>query len=312
MSLFQLREWWRHQQATEEFGGSGSLCLAQIQEGRSSQQQIITGSFSGQLRVFNPSGPEFSPAHVLLEHQLNEPILQVAWGRFSSSCVACLAVLHPRRLALYHIAPPDMAGGELPFVDVLPLASQLIPHTAANMVHGAFGGRAAALDSILVQALDGQVYLFEDGQQVHVTFLEDFLLPGPLLYTPETDQIITCTSSFQLQGYTYSSIVQASRVKAEAADSAWGQAAEHGKAPRPVWTCCIGEMALDLQLAPSDGKARADIVVVGEHTILICTQDGDVVSQRRLEYHPSAAVSYRCACWPPVCEFARHNFVAGE
>ena len=271
------------------------MCMARIRASSSVEHQIVTGSFSGQLRVFNPAHPDFSPAHVLLEHQLGEPILQVAFGRFHSSCDACVAVLHPRRLALYQLVPPDAASEDIPFLEVVHLASQLIPHSAANMVFGAFGGKATALEGILVQALDGQVYLFEDGQQVHVTYLEDFLLPGPLLYLAETDQIVTCTSSFQLQAYSYSSIVQASRVKAGADDSgSFGPAGHQGKAPHPSWSRSIGEIALDLQLAPSDGRAKADVVVVGEHTILICTQDGDVIDQRRLEYHPSAAVSYRC------------------
>ena len=48
------------------------LCLA----------KIITGSFQGFLRIFQPHKRDFSPEDLLLEQQLGAPVLQVAVGRF--------------------------------------------------------------------------------------------------------------------------------------------------------------------------------------------------------------------------------------
>lgn len=46
--------------------------------------KIITGSLQGQLRVFLPTGQAFKPDDLLLEQQLEHPILQLEAGRFSS------------------------------------------------------------------------------------------------------------------------------------------------------------------------------------------------------------------------------------
>ena len=294
MSLFQLREWWRHQQAgsAEEFDAA-SMCIGNVDNSAQSKEKIVTGSFSGILRVFKPNSTTFSPSHVLLEHQLAEPILQVSLGHFAASASVTLAVLHPRRLAVYQLEQPDGCAEDAPFLELTCVYSNLIPHTAANMAHGRFG-HGGNVDSILVQAFDGQVYIFEGGQQVHVTFFEDFLVPGPLLYVAETDMFVTCSSAYELQAYTYSSIIQASQTKAEAEAAGTGYDLTKRKTLTPTWSKLIGEVAVDLQLMPAQASAPTAIVVVGERTILICSQQGEPLAQRKLEYHPAAAISYRC------------------
>ena len=297
MSLFNLREWWRHQQGggTEEFDQT-SLCIGNVDNSAKGRSKVVTGSFSGVLRILQPSSATFSPSHILLEQQLAEPILQVALGCFVSGTAEALAVLHPRGLVLYQVMQPGGGGDDVPFLETRQLHSHLIPHTAANMVHGRFGG-SLDVEAILVQAYDGQIYIFEGGQQVHVTFLDDFLVPGPLLYMPESDQVITCSSAYELQSYAYSTIVQSSKTKADASASLGpGFDLNQRKPPRPTWSIVLGELAVDLQLAGGGGGAeKAQIVVVGERTIVICSQDGQLITQRRLDYHPAAAVCYQCA-----------------
>lgn len=46
--------------------------------------KIITGSFKGNLRIYRVNGRDFKPEDLLLEQELQLPILQVAAGRFSS------------------------------------------------------------------------------------------------------------------------------------------------------------------------------------------------------------------------------------
>lgn len=48
------------------------------------QDKIITGSFQGKLRIYYPKQMKYSIENLLLEEQLEQPILQIAAGKFSS------------------------------------------------------------------------------------------------------------------------------------------------------------------------------------------------------------------------------------
>jgi Bardet-Biedl syndrome 9 protein len=299
MSLFQLKDWWSTHQGLggEEFD-QGSIAVGNVDNAARGRAKIVTGSFSGMLRICQPRNKEFSPADQLLEQQLAEgPILQVAIGRFAAgSTPSALAVLHPQHLVIYQVTRPGSdLDDDVPFLELQALQNHKLPHTAANMCYGAFGGEQGH-DAILVQSFDGQVYIFEHSQLVQSTFLEDFLVPGPIAYVPSTDSIVTCSSAFELQSYTYASLVHAVGTKAGA--GAAGSGLSRQKTPTAQWTVTIGELSVDIKLQPSRRslhKASFDIVVVGEHTIIVCSDDGKLMAQRRLDYHPAAATAYRCA-----------------
>ena len=46
--------------------------------------KIIVGSYHGILRIYCPKPPNFKPDDLMLEVQLQQPILQVETGRFVS------------------------------------------------------------------------------------------------------------------------------------------------------------------------------------------------------------------------------------
>ncbi len=76
-----------------------------------SSEQIIVGSHSGVLRIYDPglnesdkevASLEFRPEHLLLELQLNNAVLQVETGSFVSGAeTSHLSVLHARKLTVY-------------------------------------------------------------------------------------------------------------------------------------------------------------------------------------------------------------------
>lgn len=272
-----------------------SLCLGNVDNSPRGRTKIVTGSFSGVLRIFQPGGSSYVPSDLLLEQQMPAPILQVAMGKFISGVPNTLAVLHPRTLNLYQVTRPRTAADdEVPFLELQLVRANDIPHTAANLCFGPFGGVPGG-DSVLVQAYDGQLYIFEEGNLIQTTYLEDFLVPGPIKYVHETDSIVTCSSAFEVQSYSYKSLIQASQTKSDALTETVGPTLSKRKTPTPQWKLLVGEMAVDLQLTGSDAQESCDdIVIVGEHTIIICSQAGVLKSQRRLEYHPAAVVSYKC------------------
>ena len=263
--------------------------------------KIVTGSFSGMLRIYQPSGSEFMPSDLLLESQLAEPILGVAIGQFLSGTPSALAILHPRCLEVYQVTRPRTAADdEVPFLEVQRQWTHPIPHTAANFCYGKFRGESAT-DHILVQAYDGQVYIFERGSLIQTTFFEDFLVPGPIVFAPDTDSIITCSSAFELQSYSYLSLVQASITKSEAAAAHGGHAMNKQKTPTPQWKLLFGELATDIQITESDTQdGMSEIVVVGERTVAVVSQYGELKFQRRLDYHPAAVTSYKYVLAVPI------------
>lgn len=299
MSLFSLKEWWsvRQGDGLEEFDQC-SMCLGNVDNSPRGHMKIISGSFAGVLRIYQPAGSSYVPSDLLLEQQMAAPILQVAIGRFLPAVPNALAILHPRALKLFQVTRPRTAADdECPFLEMQLLRSHDIPHTAANLCFGPFGGVQAA-DSILVQAYDGQLYVFEEGNLIQTTYFEDFLVPGPVQYVSETDSIITCSSAFEVQSYSYKSLTQASQTKSDSLTETVGPVLNKRKTPSPQWKLLIGEMAVDIKTMGSDTQESSnDIVIVGEHTLITCSQAGVLKSQRRLEYHPAAVVSYKCGAY---------------
>ena len=46
--------------------------------------KIIVGSYQGVLRIYSPRAGAFTPAHLMIEVSLSDPILQLALGLFVS------------------------------------------------------------------------------------------------------------------------------------------------------------------------------------------------------------------------------------
>lgn len=58
---------------------SPSMCLLLLRA-----VKIVTGSLQGNLRVYLPTGRVYQPDDLLLEQELDQAILQLEAGRFSS------------------------------------------------------------------------------------------------------------------------------------------------------------------------------------------------------------------------------------
>jgi Bardet-Biedl syndrome 9 protein len=87
MSLFRARDWWSTKCGYEEEFDKGCMVVGnvdnQIASGaQDSVDKIVTGSFSGALRIYKPVRSKYSPNDLLLEQQLDQPILQLAIGKF--------------------------------------------------------------------------------------------------------------------------------------------------------------------------------------------------------------------------------------
>jgi len=304
-SLFKARDWWQYRCGANEEFDRHSMVIANIDNDSSQQQKIVIGSFQGILRIFQPKQKGFKADDLLLEQELDGPILQLGAGYFLSTQPQSLllAVLNPKKLVVYGVsrsgAGPEGAQDPLGRqYTLLKLHDQVLERCAYNFVSGPFGGSGGAhpKDHICLQTMDGQLSFFEQEKHLFSRFLsnpqagteEHFLLPGPLCYNSSQDSFITSTSTFEVQAYRYSTFTSSS-------GSGYRDGAD-GKKLRCDWSVNIGEDVVDIKMAKFARSERtsggSDIVVLGDRTLYVLSENGDIKIQRRLDYHPSCLVPY--------------------
>mmetsp|Transcript_4941 Transcript_4941/g.9082 ORF Transcript_4941/g.9082 Transcript_4941/m.9082 type:complete len:326 (-) Transcript_4941:321-1298(-) len=297
MSLFKAREWWQAKCGHEEEYDTNCLCIANIDNDPAGYLKLITGSFQGFLRIYLPRRRDFRPEDLLLETELESCILGLAAGRFTTAGSIQLAVLHPRKLVVYSV---QAHGGS--FLQLHRHYEHWLEHTAANMTIGPFGGVQGS-DFICVQSYDGQLSFFEHEVVAFSRHLPRFLVPGPMVYAEASDLIVVATASFEIEAFKYKVLAAAAASGAGISQGAGygpsgGGASDISGAKKVVaeWRTIIGEAAVDIKMGrffQSHVGSLQDIVILGEHTVFVLTASvGQVVFQRRLEFHPAAACLY--------------------
>ncbi|EFJ41408.1 Bardet-Biedl syndrome 9 [Volvox carteri f. nagariensis] len=239
MSLFKARDWWQTQCGHGEEFDMYCLLVANVDNDPTGQVKIVTGSFSGYLRVYLPRDRGYKAEDLLLETELEGgAVLALAAGRFTGSGGLQLAVLHPRKLSVYSVV--SQGGGS--YMHLTRLYDHWLEHTAANMTYGPFNG-VQGCDYICVQSYDGQLYFFEAEAQAFTRYLPNFLVPGPIAYVDVSDTFITCTAAMELEAYKYKVIAAAS------AEKSAGEYAD--------WRVVLGEAAIDIRVGRfSQGLSR--------------------------------------------------------
>ncbi|NXY86699.1 PTHB1 protein, partial [Alcedo cyanopectus] len=293
MSLFKARDWWSTILGENEEFDQGCLCVANVDNSDSRQDKIIVGSYMGYLRIFNPhpvkAGDEVQPEDLLLEVQLQEPILQVEVGKFVSGTEGLhLAVLHGRRLCVYAVSATlgNVEHGNQYQIKLM--YEHNLQRTACNMVYGPFGG-VKGRDLICIQSMDGMLMLFEQESYAFGRFLPGFLLPGPLAYSSRTDSFITVSSCRQVESYKYQVLAFA----ADANDRQEAEQQKHSSGKRLVvdWVLNIGEQALDICVV-SFNQTFSSVFVLGERNFFCLKDNGQIRFMKKLDYSPSCFIPY--------------------
>ena len=111
MSLFKTRDWWSTTCGNSEEFDQGSMAVGNVDDAQDGASKIVTGSFSGMIRVYAPKERDYKVDDLVLEVDLKLPIIQVEVGRFvSHTGKTSIAVLHPRKLAVYTLDTKGAAG----------------------------------------------------------------------------------------------------------------------------------------------------------------------------------------------------------
>lgn len=255
--------------------------------------KIVTGSYSGLLRIYYPRQNEYKIDDLMLEKNLEEPILQIAAGRFStvSSSRLSLAVLHPRRLVVYNVIAKEDGKGNASYYEISRAYDHRLDRTAFNFCYGPFG--QAGKDFICVQSMDGQLQFFEHDAFAFSRYLNNFLVPGPICYVDDLDSFLTVNASMELECYKYQVLSSSSSGKSDEKD-------EHGltasKKVQTDWSLNLGEHAVEIKVGRfTSGLAAGEkeILVLGEFTLFVIHHNGSIRMQKRLDYNPSCMHLYK-------------------
>uniref|UniRef100_A0A8C3BB44 Bardet-Biedl syndrome 9 n=1 Tax=Cairina moschata TaxID=8855 RepID=A0A8C3BB44_CAIMO len=291
MSLFKARDWWSTTLGEKEEFDQGCLCVADVDN--SGQDKIIVGSYMGYLRIFHPHpvkpGDDMQAEDLLLEVQLQEPILQVEVGKFVSGTEGLhLAVLHCRKLCVYAVSGTQGNVEHGNQYQIKLMYEHNLQRTACNMTYGPFGG-VKGRDLICIQSMDGMLMLFEQESYAFGRFLPGFLLPGPLTYSSRTDSFITVSSCRQVESYKYQVLVFAT--DAEARQETVQQKRSSGKRLAVDWVLNIGEQALDICIVHFN-QAVSSVFVLGERNLFCLKDNGQLRFMKKLDYSPSCFLPY--------------------
>lgn len=149
-------QWWRASPGAEEEFGPDCIAIGNLDNEPGGPNKLATGSYAGMLRLYYPREREYRVEDLMLESQLDAPIIQLAAGGFlGSHHRIVLAVLHPRALAVYSIsAGAGGAGGSASYFTLSRAYKHDLERPAYTMCQGSFGG-ASGRALICILSMDG-------------------------------------------------------------------------------------------------------------------------------------------------------------
>lgn len=192
----------------EEFD-NGCMILGNLDNAPNEATKIAVGSLQGVLRVYYPTRPTYRIEDLIYEEQLEGPILQLLVGKFipSSPKSNGIAVLHPKKLVVYELAP--QGSNKVTHHSLTKIYQHVLGDgdgkhfTAYAMIAGHFGGSNKGREMILVQSMDGKIQIFEQSAHAFTRQFNDSLLPGPMLYLPKMDAFLNCNYAARVECYRY-------------------------------------------------------------------------------------------------------------
>ena len=259
MSLFHSREWWSHKPEYPSECSPTSFLTCNIDEDPSNTEKLITGSFTGHLRIFSPSSPP-KLEDLLLEVNLDDPILQLEVGRFiSGTSRLALAILFPNKLSIYTVNAVKAAGTTTAaYFDLARSYTHRFPHHAFSFTYGPFGQPTTSpRDHLAVLTLDGQLLFYNQDTLAFTRYLPSFLFPCPFTYIRHLDSFLIATAAHTIECYRYSVLGESHQTdrttppalqeEKQTMEAEFRQI-QHAKKLHTDWVANLGEPVLDMQV----------------------------------------------------------------
>ncbi|XP_001659313.2 protein PTHB1 [Aedes aegypti] len=296
MSLFKICNWWKTQcPDVEPNYDSFSIHCTRLCLEEGEKDSIIVGSHSGYLSIYQPSNKAasdgdleedqyfenvFQHSDVILETKLTLPVIGITSGKFTTASKAetklHIAVLHPMKVCIYQILTLDGIADHGDHTKLLLLYEHPLGKAAFSMCRGNFGG-VKGRDFLCIQHMDGSLKFFEqDGISFECDLPGERNIPSPIHYVPRTDCFVTVSPGWDLECYRYQDLSE-TNVSLRRTD--------------PIWSICVGEYALDLNVHQIS-NVESLIIVLGENNLLCITDTGKLKFIKKLDYSPISFHSF--------------------
>ncbi|XP_029735561.2 protein PTHB1 [Aedes albopictus] len=290
MSLFKVCNWWKNQcpDVDSNYDSFSIHCTRLcLEEGE--KDSIIVGSHAGHLSIYQPSNKAsldgeieedqffenvFQHSDVILETKLTLPVIGITSGKFTTASKTetklHIAVLHPMKVCIYQILTLDGIADHGDHTKLLLLYEHPLGKAAFSMCRGNFGG-VKGRDFLCVQHMDGSLKFFEqDGISYECELPGERNIPSPIHYVSRTDCFVTVSPGWDLECYRYQDLSE-TNVSLRKSD--------------PIWSICVGEYALDLNVHQIS-NVESVIIVLGENNLLCITDTGKLKFIKKLDYSP--------------------------
>ncbi|CAF0771550.1 unnamed protein product [Brachionus calyciflorus] len=302
MSLFKTRDIWSTSCDNDLFD-QGCLKVGNVGANKKSKNSIITGSYNGYLRIYNPNFDKdlkssdtdsmFKAHDLICEVSFPSPIIQIDIGKFiSQSKKNQIAVLMPKKLAVYEVSVLNDGNVEHGNQFNLKLVYEhTLQRTAFNMCKGPFGGFSGSEphEYICVQSIDGMLSIFEYESFSLSCFIPKTLIPMPIKYIAKTDSFVTVSSSWELEMYNYQTLATSAKTF-ERQTSSDNNSTVKSKRILPAYSYNLGESILDIEVFSHNNNCS--ILVLGERNLFCFSETCNLKFMKKFEYNPSAFCAY--------------------
>ena len=265
MSLFQAREWWTHKSDHPDECDRYSFAVCNIDNALppNNTDKIVVGTFSGFVRIYQPRQSGFKIDDLMLETRLDEPIIQVECGRYSSqSPRMCLAVLHPKRIVVFAVQTVNVSA-ERATAATAPAYTELnklYEHKLGDPAYNMLSLPSSTRDTLLVQSIDCRISVFEAETYAFSKVIGHSIAPQPMAFVKGIDAIVIASTAYTVDCYRYSALGgHDQRAHRHAAAETEEEQSDHilhikgklseAKRPHCDWSCPVGESVVSLLCA---------------------------------------------------------------
>ena len=280
MSIFESKEFWStsvSKNRDEEFDHN-SISIGNIGS-NNTKNKIIVGSFSGILRIFEPSFGNNSPNTLIFEKKMEEPILQTETGNFNqmNGNMSHLAILLIHKLIIYRFT--DFKPG----TEIIEYEHKL-KRNGHNMTKARVGDKNYEI--IIVQSVDGALSIYEGENFINMVILSEVIFPGQIGYLNKKDSIVISNTAYEIECYSFNNLASLKNSTVGAGEGGKVKEFNH------TWKVNLGELSTQIQIILNKLSKKEEIVVLSETLLNLIDSNGVLLYQKKLDFDPMCFYAY--------------------
>ena len=272
MSIFEAKEFWSTSVGNSEEFDSNCITIGNIDNEIPQKQKIAVSSFSGILRVYEPSFGLFRQENLLFEKNYDSPILQISLGSFIiNSNEKQLAILFSKKLVVVQFF--NLRG----ITSFKTCFEHKLSRNGFNFCTGKIGEKSN--DILFIQSVDGTISIFEQDSLVNAFTLNELILPGCIAFLNRKDYFIISNPGYEIECYSYNNI-------------ATSFSREDNKKIMYNWIINLGELTKEIKIIDNSHNKKQEILILTETMMHLLSDNGQLLFQKRLDYETMAMNCY--------------------